>query len=487
MIRILLALFLFANVAWAACTKINMPTDYAVVTNGTRANLKANFSETQNRVNPCMDSVDEVRGRFSGYGTNLAITSLENLRLRIDGDGSTTGIFLVETSNGDSLFRVKEDSTAKFFGDLTVAGGLSSTGATSFPSLTASLPLALNASKQVINGAVTGTGTTQVLSISPSITGTLAAANGTYSGTLGANGLLTATGGILPGLGADGAGRIFQSSVNGLKLRGIAGSSNDFAIMAADNTAIFTNPTGTTGVTLPTTVTMSALAGTGTRLTTSTSTGVQGNATTIAGANTWSDKQTHTSAPRFNSVSASEFLMSDGSKDLTSVAGSGSGAVVRVTGATLVAPALGAATATSIALGGNEAFDYDEGTFTAAATGFSACTQGSLSGSTCTGTARYTRVGKQVVLQLPAMNGTSNSTACTITGIPAAIDPAHMNVVAVDGVLNNSLNYMGAIATNGVQTFGVYFRTSLTGSVTSTFTSGGFKGVTEMTITYTLQ
>ncbi len=176
MIRNILALLLFINSAWAVCTKISMPTDYSVVTNGTRANLKANFTETQVRVNPCMDSVDEVRARLSGYSTNLAITSLENLRLKLDGDASGTAKLIVETSNGDSLFRVSEDSSAKFFGPVTF------TAAPVFSSVTASLPLAVNGSKALITSPVTGTGSTVVMSAAPALSGTV-----TSSGDINGN------------------------------------------------------------------------------------------------------------------------------------------------------------------------------------------------------------------------------------------------------------------------------------------------------------
>ncbi len=128
MIKILFAILFAVNVAWPACNKINMPTDYSIVANGTRANLKANFDEVQTKTNPCMDSVDEVRGRFTGYTGSFGIYSLENMRLRLDSDASTTARLSVENSNGDSLFRVSEDSSAKVFGALSVAGASTFTG-----------------------------------------------------------------------------------------------------------------------------------------------------------------------------------------------------------------------------------------------------------------------------------------------------------------------------------------------------------------------
>ena len=58
---------------------------------------------------------------------------------------------------------------------------------------------------------------------------------------------------------------------------------------------------------------------------------------------------------------------------------------------------------------------YEEGTFTVTATGFTA---------TITGTAYYVRVGKQITLMLPELNGTSNSATFTVTGLPAGLAPA---------------------------------------------------------------
>lgn len=57
----------------------------------------------------------------------------------------------------------------------------------------------------------------------------------------------------------------------------------------------------------------------------------------------------------------------------------------------------------------------DKGTFTATYTGMTSAT---------TGTATWARMGNVVVLTLPALTGTSNSTSFTVTGLPSAIQPA---------------------------------------------------------------
>lgn len=121
---------------------------------------------------------------------------------------------------------------------------------------------------------------------------------------------------------------------------------------------------------------------------------------------------TFTAAPVFSSVTASQILSVNGSKALTSTATTGSGNVVLATSPSLVTPALGVASATSMALGGNEAFTYDEGSFTLTLVG---CT------TLPTTTAHYVLVGKMVTLTIPIINATSNSDSLVMTGLPAAI------------------------------------------------------------------
>lgn len=58
----------------------------------------------------------------------------------------------------------------------------------------------------------------------------------------------------------------------------------------------------------------------------------------ISGTSLHTGAATFTAAPRFNSVTASQFLLVDANKDLTSVAGTGSGSVVRATSPTITTP-----------------------------------------------------------------------------------------------------------------------------------------------------
>jgi hypothetical protein len=121
---------------------------------------------------------------------------------------------------------------------------------------------------------------------------------------------------------------------------------------------------------------------------------------------------------------------------------------------------------------------YTEGTFTLTGTGFA---------TPPTGTARYTRVGKMVVLYIPTIQGTSNSTLLTYTGAPAAIQPARKQTVTIEAISDNtSTYYAGFIDVETDGTLTVTPRTSIS-SIPGAFTASGTKGITGATITYTLQ
>lgn len=67
----------------------------------------------------------------------------------------------------------------------------------------------------------------------------------TFSTTVGASGLITASGGILINGGSTAQGEIFKSASAGLVIRGITGSSYDYAFQNAAGSSFFLNPTGT--------------------------------------------------------------------------------------------------------------------------------------------------------------------------------------------------------------------------------------------------
>jgi len=105
--------------------------------------------------------------------------------------------------NMNSLFTV-----AGATGNTVIAGTLGVTGVATFTAqpivstLTASLPMFSDGSKGMVSNAMTGTGNV-VMNASPTLTGTIGAANLTLSGTLTSTGLITANGGLTLGSGDD--------------------------------------------------------------------------------------------------------------------------------------------------------------------------------------------------------------------------------------------------------------------------------------------
>lgn len=117
----------------------------------------------------------------------------------------------------------------------------------------------------------------------------------------------------------------------------------------------------------------------------------------------------------------------------------------------------------------------DHGTFTGTLTG--------MTGSV-TGTCRWNRVGDCVYLYMPIMTGTSNTTAMTLTGLPAAIQPARTMMFPVGDLENNTIltgTFAGQVAAaSGTLTF--YLNGNAAG-----FTASGTKGLaTAQVVTWTL-
>jgi hypothetical protein len=109
---------------------------------------------------------------------------------------------------------------------------------------------------------------------------------------------------------------------------------------------------------------------------------------------------------------------------------------------------------------------------------------GTLTGLTSgavTCTVNYTRVGDIVSLSWAGSTGTSNTTALTMTGMPASIWPGSAKSNFQLPVVNNGSNVAGnlSIGISGVMTFGV----GITGG-TSGFTNSGTKGLLDMVVTY---
>lgn len=98
-----------------------------------------------------------------------------------------------------------------------------------------------------------------------------------------------------------------------------------------------------------------------------------------------------------------------------------------------------------------------------------------------TGTAKFARSGNLVVLHIPSITGTSNTTALTLTGLPKALRPVatrkSMAIRYDNGVL---AHFPIDIGTDGVITYYSSF-TSATG-----FTGSGTKGPLNTQVAYVI-
>lgn len=111
------------------------------------------------------------------------------------------------------------------------------------------------------------------------------------------------------------------------------------------------------------------------------------------------------------------------------------------------------------------------GTFTAMLTG---CT------TSPTGTCRYVKNGSMVVLHIPSITATSNTTAATLTGIPAAITPLNAQTFIGRTVDNGTNN----VARNVIETSSII---TLTASIAgAAFTAAGTKGWGDTVFAYLL-
>lgn len=120
----------------------------------------------------------------------------------------------------------------------------------------------------------------------------------------------------------------------------------------------------------------------------------------------------------------------------------------------------------------------ESGTFTATLTG---CT------TSPTAECAYQRVGNIVTIRIPYLVGTSNTNACSITGVPASLNPtfsAGQNAATIGAVLDNGA-YVSAVffpGTSGVITISA----TLDDSDVVGFTTSGVKGIGFCTITYSM-
>ncbi|MBF0431218.1 MAG: hypothetical protein HQK83_08075 [Fibrobacteria bacterium] len=112
------------------------------------------------------NTLDSISNRMSGYSSDLQINSLGNLTLQVAGASIDSNGLLLINGNGDSLFNVTGDSNVTVYGDLTVKGAFEG----------------------------------NVIMENTSVSGTMTAANASFSGDVGINtkldvyGTFTATG-----------------------------------------------------------------------------------------------------------------------------------------------------------------------------------------------------------------------------------------------------------------------------------------------------
>ena len=117
---------------------------------------------------------------------------------------------------------------------------------------------------------------------------------------------------------------------------------------------------------------------------------------------------------------------------------------------------------------------YEEGSFTITCTGMT---------TTVTGTAYYARVGKQVTLYIPALSGTSNTTAFTLTGLPIEIQVARLMYQACHVTVGGTGRAGLAQMTTGG---GAGFITLYAGLAGEAWTASGLKGLNAQWLSYSI-
>jgi fibronectin-binding autotransporter adhesin len=123
--RILILALTLASLSRAACSSMAIPTDYLTAAGISRANLAVNFSTIRDAHNSCaVDSLNLLLGVLSGFSGRLQMASNQDMALKIDADANGTNRFAIQGGANDTLFRVREDSTWKFFGTGVMAGAV---------------------------------------------------------------------------------------------------------------------------------------------------------------------------------------------------------------------------------------------------------------------------------------------------------------------------------------------------------------------------
>lgn len=230
--NLLLLGLLLARAAFGGCSTLTIPTDYLTIDAFRRANQAANWTATATAHNNCKDSTNLILQRVTGLNGSMWLKPPQDFIVQLDADNNGTNKFFLLNGNADTLFRVSEDSTTKFFG-----------------------PLSFN-KRLVLSDSLIG--------VSERLTGNLAAVNGAFSGTLGATGAAVLGSTLnVKGIQTDSAALTFggagtaadwslwRSAANGLSLRGGTGSSYDFSLFNPAANYLMRNPTGTQSLEFP--------------------------------------------------------------------------------------------------------------------------------------------------------------------------------------------------------------------------------------------
>lgn len=100
-----------------------------------------------------------------------------------------------------------------------------------------------------------------------------------------------------------------------------------------------------------------------------------------------------------------------------------------------------------------------------------------------TGTIRYTMSAGVVVLQIPAIAGTSNAVDATLVGLPEELRPPSSGIrqYLVARITDNGVTAFGLLEINDTNTMNIY-----TGATGGGFTAAGTKGIQQCTVAYSI-
>lgn len=473
--RVLVGSILLAQASFGAlCERVSYygtMLDWLTAAGISRANLNINPNLLKTAYDNCADSVSAyVPG--GGVFAGTALRSNTDLRLTLDNDANGTGLRLAITHNGasDTIAKFTDDSTFKVWRNIlaldTVAAEdgfrAGATAATNVLWTRASADMWSTPDSLTVTGKLKVTGNVNINGATDASGWRLNVSDGGIATT---NGNTIASFGVgTPSEVAAGNTEYIQlrhaSSLGELRVtRSNSGTFRDFVLSTSDAERYRVTAAGAHTITGAASFTSTAAV-----------TGKLGSADSVYAEDGIRVGSVGASNVNWNRSAANMWSTPDSVTILgeLNVGDSVLGASARFTGTVA---------ADSII---SDKF-YTEGTFTGTLTG---CT------TSPTVTIYYVRVGKHVTLTIPStITATSNTTAATITGLPAALRPARSQFMAYDGVWNNSSTYMGSIGINitaGFDRLELWYHSAAGTASTNSFTSSGLKGLDPGTISYIL-